>query len=121
MLLRRALYRGGLRYRVHARPEVSLRIRADVLFRSARVAVFVDGCFWHACPEHGTNSKANAEWWAAKLARNRARDRANTSALQDYGWTVLRFWEHEDPAEAARVVASAVAGSPMVRGKPFSS
>ncbi len=108
MLLRRELHRRGLRYRVHTRPENALRIRADIVFRLARVAVFVDGCFWHSCPEHGTKSRSNAAWWDMKLATNSTRDRANTAALESRGWTILRFWEHEDSIDAARVVLDVV-------------
>lgn len=71
-----------------------------MLFTRARVAVFIDGCFWHACPEHRTSPKANGSWWAAKLAKNVERDRDTDSRLQDLGWVVLRFWEHEDVVDA---------------------
>lgn len=77
------------------------RRRADVVFTRARLAVFVDGCFWHDCPLHGTRPVTRAEWWADKLARNVARDRETDSWLTSIGWTALRVWEHEDPMEAA--------------------
>lgn len=105
--LRAALRALGLRYRV----DVTLpgtRRRADVAFVGARVAVFVDGCFWHGCPEHGTWPRANANWWRAKIETNRRRDRDTDLKLESAGWTVLRFWEHTDPAVAARRVANAL-------------
>lgn len=84
------------------------RRRADVLFTRAKVAVFVDGCFWHGCPQHRTTPANNAAWWAAKLARNVERDRETDAHLTALGWTVLRIWEHEDMAEAAKHVERAV-------------
>jgi DNA mismatch endonuclease (patch repair protein) len=105
--LRAELHRAGLRYRIH-HPLPGTRRRADVVFSGARVAVFVDGCFWHCCPEHGTKPRNNAEWWSAKLAGNVLRDRDTDRRLVEQGWRVVRVWEHEDPAEAARRVASAV-------------
>lgn len=101
MLLRRELHRRGLRYRVDAALPGLPRRRADVLFARARVAVFVDGCFWHGCPEHKTAPAANSKWWAAKLARNVERDRDTDAHLRSLGWTVLRIWEHEDIEHAA--------------------
>jgi DNA mismatch endonuclease (patch repair protein) len=92
---------------VNAAPVKGLRCRADIVFSKQRVAVFVDGCFWHSCPEHGTAPSTNQLYWRAKLARNIERDRANDRALADVGWTVVRVWEHEAPAAAAdRVVAA---------------
>lgn len=113
LLLRRELHRLGLRYRVdHALPGMPRR-RADILFTRAKVAVFVDGCFWHACPEHKTAPANNAAWWSAKLARNVARDRETDEHLSSLGWTVLRVWEHENVIQAAtdigRIVRSATA------------
>lgn len=101
MLLRRELYRRGLRYRVNAALPGLPRRRADVLFTRARVAVFVDGCFWHGCPEHKTAPTTNGAWWAAKLARNIERDRETDAHLRSSGWTVLRVWEHEHIEHAA--------------------
>lgn len=101
MLLRRELHRRGLRYRVDAPVPGFPRRRADVLFARARVAVFIDGCFWHGCPEHKTTPAANGAWWAAKLARNVERDRETDAHLRALGWTVLRIWEHEDIEHAA--------------------
>lgn len=106
LLVRRLVHAAGLRYRVSARPETDLRRTADLLFRPARVAVFVDGCFWHGCPEHYIRPKANDGYWSGKVARNRERDEETTRILTERGWTVLRFWEHEDPTEVAeRIVA----------------
>lgn len=90
-------------YRVDAPlPLGGLRRRADVLFPRTRVAVFVDGCWWHGCPGHYRTPRTNGPWWDAKVARNRARDRQTTRLLQAAGWTVVRTWEHEDPVHAAR-------------------
>ncbi|MGH3588239.1 MAG: very short patch repair endonuclease [Pseudonocardia sp.] len=99
MALRRAAYALGLRYRVDARPVLDLNRRADMVFSGAKVAVFVDGCFWHGCLEHHTVAKSNAPFWAEKVRRNRERDAETDSLLADGGWTVIRAWEHE-PAEA---------------------
>lgn len=90
LAVRRILHAQGLRYRVDYRPEPSLRRTADIVFTKQRVAVFVDGCYWHACPEHGTSARTNAEYWSAKLNRNVARDAETTARLETAGWTVLR-------------------------------
>lgn len=103
--LRSALHRKGFRFRKQTRADPSVRCRADIVFARERVAVFVDGCFWHACPEHGTSPRTNSPYWTAKLARNVERDRRNDAALASMGWTVLRIWEHEDPSDAAERVA----------------
>lgn len=86
-------------------------VRPDLVFRPQRVAVFVDGCFWHGCPDHATWPKTNAAFWQAKIERNRARDESTDERLRRDGWTVLRFWEHAHPEEAAAEVASAVSSS----------
>lgn len=109
MALRSSLHSMGLRYRVDRAPLPGLRRRADIVFGPARVAVFVDGCFWHGCPEHGTKARANADFWAAKIERNRARDADTDARLAEAGWTVVRVWEHTPAAEAADRVAAAVA------------
>lgn len=101
LALRRELHRRGLRYFVHRRPLVGVRREADVVFVRARVIVFVDGCFWHGCPQHGTSPKNNAEWWRAKLERNRERDADTDLQLRGGGWEVLRVWEHESVDDAA--------------------
>ena len=106
--LRRELWRRGLRYRVDRPLDGRRRRRADLTFVGPKVVVFVDGCFWHGCPEHGTSPKANAEWWAEKLARNVSRDADTDEYLTLQGWTVLRFWEHEDVLAAADQVERVV-------------
>lgn len=108
MALRRALHAAGARYRVHRRPLAEMRVTADIVFTKAKVAVFVDGCFWHCCPIHGTRPKTNAGWWAAKLDRNVERDREADRRLASNGWTVIRVWEHEIADEAAERVLKAV-------------
>ncbi|MFI6229907.1 very short patch repair endonuclease [Micromonospora echinospora] len=100
--LRSLLHQAGLRYRVNTRPVADLRRTADVVFPGARVAVFVDGCYWHGCPEHYRPAQANSQFWRAKIDGNRARDQETDLLLADAGWTVVRVWEHEDPAEAAQ-------------------
>jgi DNA (cytosine-5)-methyltransferase 1 len=106
--LRSALHRQGLRFRIDKAPLPGLRSRADVVFRSARVAVFVDGCFWHGCPIHGTWPKANGEWWRQKIERNRKRDSETDQRLTAAGWRVIRVWEHEDLDKAAHRIAKSV-------------
>lgn len=106
--LRRELHRRGRRYFVDRAPLPGLRRRADLVFPRRRVAVYVDGCFWHCCPDHATYPKNNALWWAKKLAGNVARDRDTDARLAAAGWTVVRVWEHEDPVAAADRVQEAV-------------
>lgn len=108
MAIRREVHRRGLRYRVDASLPAIPRRRADLLFTRAKVAVFVDGCFWHGCPQHGTQPKNNGSWWECKLAGNQARDADTNDRLQAEGWTVLRFWEHEDFLPAADEIEEAV-------------
>lgn len=106
--LRRALHRRGLRYRVQFRVPGMPRRRVDVAFTRARVAVFVDGCFWHSCPEHCVVPKANRDWWLWKFEVNRRRDQDTDQRLATLGWTVVRAWEHEDPEAVADLVQSIV-------------
>lgn len=106
LALRRELWRRGLRYRVDITPISGLRRRADMVFTRARVAVYVDGCYWHSCPEHGTVPKANREWWVAKLEANVARDRDTDARLLAAGWQVVRVWEHASVADAADRIES---------------
>lgn len=106
--LRRELHRVGLRYFVDKAPLPGMRRRADVVFPRRLVAVYVDGCFWHSCPQHATHPKNNAQWWADKLAANVARDRDTDRRLAEAGWTVVRIWEHEDPVIASERVVEAV-------------
>ncbi|MFG2834742.1 very short patch repair endonuclease [Streptomyces zaomyceticus] len=108
LAVRRLLHAAGLRYRVEYPVPGMARRRIDVAFTSVKVAVLIDGCFWHGCPEHATHPKANAEWWRQKLDRNMARDRETTEHLETLGWTVLRFWEHEAPEAVALHIAAAV-------------
>jgi DNA mismatch endonuclease (patch repair protein) len=109
-LLRRELHRRGLRYRVNYAFLIHglTRRRCDLAFTRRRVAVFVDGCFWHACPEHATSPKENAAWWRAKLEANAARDRDTDERLTRAGWQVVRVWEHESVASAADKVEAAL-------------
>jgi DNA mismatch endonuclease (patch repair protein) len=119
--LRSELHRRGLRFRKDMPLRVPGRVvRPDVVFTRARLAVFVDGCFWHACPVHGNQPRVNTEYWQPKLARNVARDRAVDSALQEAGWRVVRAWEHEPSATVAdRVVESLrVSEGPIRRRAP---
>jgi DNA mismatch endonuclease (patch repair protein) len=106
--LRKELHRRGLRFRVDYPVPGMPRRRVDIMFTRAQVAVLVDGCFWHSCPEHRTPPRSNAAWWSQKLAANTLRDRATDKHLSDLGWTVLRFWEHDPPAIAADVVEQAI-------------
>lgn len=105
LAVRRLLHAAGLRYRLQVKVPGMPRRTIDIAFPGAKVAVFLDGCFWHGCPEHATQPKANAQWWREKLDKNMARDRETSELLAAAGWTVLRFWEHEAPeAVAARVI-----------------
>lgn len=106
LALRRAVHALGLRYRVATRPLPRFRRTADLVFTRVKLAVFVDGCFWHGCPDHHTRAKTNSEYWSEKVRRNRERDIETTEVLRSEGWTVLRFWEHEAPLTAAERVAS---------------
>ena len=106
--IRKLLHAMGLRYLVDAKPLEDSPRRADVVFRRARVAVFVDGCFWHGCPTHGTWPKANKQFWRAKILANIERDADTNGRLRDRGWLVIRVWEHEDPSAAATRIARRV-------------
>lgn len=86
----------------------------DVAFTRAKIAVFIDGCFWHCCPDHGNSPRANRSWWETKLAANRERDLDTDRMLHELGWRVIRFWEHEDPHEAAAKVRRIVAGEETI-------
>jgi DNA mismatch endonuclease, patch repair protein len=112
--LRRELYRMGLRYRIDYEVMKKPRRVADVAFPGLRIAIFVDGCFWHGCPEHASWPKQNADFWRQKIEANRRRDADTSSRLRDLGWTVLGFWEHESPTYAAESVGRTVA---MARSK----
>ncbi|HVF13564.1 MAG TPA: DNA mismatch endonuclease Vsr [Acidimicrobiales bacterium] len=108
LALRRELWRRGFRYRVDIPPVKGLRRRADVVFARASVAVYVDGCYWHRCPEHGTVPRANRDWWVAKLEGNVQRDRDTDIRLRTVGWEVIRVWAHEPVTDAADRVATVV-------------
>ena len=112
--LRRELHRRGLRYFVDRAPVKGMRRRADLVFPRRKVAVYVDGCFWHSCPVHATKPRNNAQWWADKLAANVARDRDTDTRLIEEGWRVVRIWEHEDPVVAAQRVVDDLAADPIV-------
>ncbi len=101
LALRRELHQRGLRYRVEYTVPGRPRRRMDIAFTRVKVAVFVDGCFWHACPDHGTSPRSNGVWWTEKLTRNIARDRDTDAHLAGLGWTVVRAWEHEPPEGVA--------------------
>ncbi|WDG33638.1 very short patch repair endonuclease [Streptomyces sp. CA-278952] len=107
-LIRRLVHANGLRYRVAARPLPDLRRTADLVFRPAKVAVFIDGCYWHGCPEHYVSPKTNPGYWSDKVARNVARDRDTDERLSAAGWLVLRFWEHQSSDACALSIISAV-------------
>jgi DNA mismatch endonuclease, patch repair protein len=112
LALRSALHALGYRFRKDYRLDLAARrVRPDIAFTSRKVAVFVDGCFWHACPEHGSKPKNNEWYWSPKLQKNVERDRAADAALAEAGWTVVRLWEHVPVAEAIAMVIAAV-GNP---------
>nr|WP_272952301.1 very short patch repair endonuclease [Mycolicibacterium smegmatis] len=106
--LRSLLHAKGLRYRVHRRPINEHRRIADIVFPRAKIAVFVDGCFWHGCPEHGTWPRRNGEFWRSKIEGNIARDRETDALLRTAGWLPIRIWEHEDMRDAADRLTAAV-------------
>jgi DNA mismatch endonuclease (patch repair protein) len=107
LALRSELHRLGYRFRVDFRLDGTRR-RADIVFPREQIAVYVDGCFWHGCPLHGTMPKQNREWWQAKLEANKKRDHETNDHLRAAGWVVLRFWEHEDPSASARQVGDVI-------------
>ena len=109
MALRRELYRRGLHYRVDFEVLKKPRRVADIAFPRLMIAIFVDGCFWHECPEHATWPKQNAEFWRQKIEANRLRDADTNEWLRSIGWTVLRFWEHEPASNAADTIAKLIA------------
>ena len=118
LALRRALHARGYRYRKDYRLDLtSARVRPDIAFTAKRVAVFVDGCFWHCCPEHGSQPANNTWYWQPKLARNVERDKSADQALAAAGWDVVRIWEHESLDAAVAAVISAVTSSADRRGR----
>ncbi|UYQ66500.1 very short patch repair endonuclease [Streptomyces peucetius] len=108
LAVRRLLHASGLRYRVNVPVPGMPRRTIDIVFPRVKIAIFLDGCFWHGCPQHATHPKANAEWWRTKLDKNTARDIETTGHLTEAGWTVLRFWEHVPAEEVAATVHAAV-------------
>lgn len=113
LAVRRRIHAMGLRYRVDYPADTGdRRRRVDIVFTRARVAVFIDGCFWHGCPTHFVEPKNNADYWRPKIQRNRERDLESTARLESAGWTVLRFWEHEDPGGAAELIRATVLSAP---------
>ncbi|GAA3794270.1 very short patch repair endonuclease [Sphaerisporangium flaviroseum] len=108
LALRSAVHALGLRYRVSVRPLPEVRRTADLVFTKAKLAVFLDGCFWHGCPDHHTKSATNAAYWAEKIVRNRERDAETDRKLTEAGWQIMRVWEHENPKEAAVHIAEQV-------------
>lgn len=106
--VRRLLHAAGLRFRVHHPIPGRPRRTIDIAFTRVRIAVFIDGCFWHGCPRHATSPKANAEWWQAKIAQNRLRDLDTSEYLTARGWQVVRAWEHEPPEVVAATVLELV-------------
>src|SRR5947209_19286319 len=131
LALRHALHRLGYRYRKDHRLDLDSgrRVRPDIVFTARKLAVFVDGCFWHACPEHGSKPKANEWYWSPKLVKNVERDRVNDAALMLAGWTVIRLWEHVPIDEAVTTVVTALAAAgatpksqpPASEGQPHAS
>jgi DNA mismatch endonuclease (patch repair protein) len=116
LALRRGLHRQGLRYFVHRRPVPNVRRQADIVFPRAKVAVFVDGCFWHGCPQHGRRKHKTNDWyWSEKIRSNQARDRDTNAQLAAAGWHVIRIWEHESVSLSVGVVCQAVQTRQWVR------
>lgn len=118
MLVRRALHARGLRYRLQVKVPGSKRRTIDIAFPRDRLAIFIDGCFWHGCPIHHTVSKTNEAFWAAKVQRNRERDAETDELLAAAGWSAVRFWEHERVDEVVRVIEQLVRPSHLGRGTP---
>jgi len=106
--LRSLVHKAGLRYAIDVRPEADINRRADLVFRAAKVAVFVNGCFWHGCPKHYSSPKSNKRYWSEKVRRNRARDVETRFLLKRRGWRVLVFWEHQPAQSCSERVVSVV-------------
>lgn len=106
--VRSSLHRMGYRFRVCVQPIPTLRRSADIVFPRLELAVFIDGCFWHGCPEHYNPPRTNAGYWVSKIERNVARDRDTDARLRQAGWQVLRLWEHIEPSAAAQAIAAVV-------------
>jgi DNA mismatch endonuclease (patch repair protein) len=108
VLLRSELHKRGLRFRKHVNVDDGVKCRADIIFRRARVCVFVDGCYWHGCPKHFRTPLVNSAWWNEKIADNRQRDRRKTGALRRKGWKVIRIWEHQLSPNSLRRIADSI-------------
>lgn len=104
LAVRSILHARGLRFHVDSAPFKGVRTRADIVFSKAKIAVFVDGCFWHGCPEHFISPKTNVNYWSAKITKNRDRDERVDRIMSEAGWAVIHVWEHEDPESAADLV-----------------
>ena len=116
LAVRRLLHARGLRFRVAYRPLAGLQRTADIVFTRRRVAVFIDGCYWHGCPDHYRAPRVNTDYWGPKIARNRVRDAETNVRLSAAGWTVLRYWEHEEPSRVAEEVEAVVGPMRSVTG-----
>lgn len=116
MALRSRLHRKGLRYRLHKHVIPGTRRTVDIAFPKEKIAVFVDGCFWHGCPLHGTTPKTNTKWWREKIETNRQRDLDTNQKLHTIGWHVIRIWEHESPIKAAERIMRAVLKARRIYG-----
>jgi DNA mismatch endonuclease, patch repair protein len=115
--IRSLLHRMGWRFRVDIRPSAATRSRADIVFSKVKVAVYIDGCFWHGCPVHRTWPKSNAAWWREKIETNCRRDRDATATLKAADWAVVRVWEHDDPRTAVDVIVAALRSASLATGK----
>lgn len=116
--VRRLVHARGLRYRVNQRPLPEHRLTADLVFTRAKIAVYIDGCYWHGCPEHHRAARTNAAFWAEKVESTRARDERTQQLLAAAGWLCLRFWEHEDPRTVANQIYAAVRAGKSDRQNP---
>lgn len=115
LAIRSEIHRQGLRYAIDARPDLKINRRADIVFRSYKVAVFIHGCFWHGCLKHYVKPKSNTSFWEEKIKRNRARDAETARILRRQDWTVLVIWEHQDPIRASNRIIRTVKNRRKVR------
>jgi DNA mismatch endonuclease, patch repair protein len=115
LAVRRALHAAGMRYRVNFRPDFMRRRTIDIAFTRWQVACFIDGCFWHGCPEHFVEPRSNPDYWLPKIERNRQRDGETREILSRHGWSPLRFWEHEDPERVVAVIIDSLARAGYAR------
>ena len=117
LAVRARLHRSGARFRVHYRPVRGSNANADIAFPRQKLAILIDGCFWHRCPSHATKPRSNEAWWAQKLEENVRRDRRFDTALAGLGWRVLRFWEHEGVEAIVGTIHAALAREPYLPGR----